>query len=84
MRRTDLILSIGTAILPIIGALIFLWSDVQTMKETKVNYREIAELKTEVKSQLSTINESIKGLDASVNRLMDERRIKYEKEVSSN
>ena len=83
MKITQLLCMLTTAILPIIGALIFLWSDVQTMKQTKVDYREIAELKTEVTGQLSKNTEAIENLNRLISRLLDERST-YGKEVSSN
>ena len=82
MKVTSLLVAIASAILPMLGAMIMLWSDVQTMKKTKLEYRELAEFRTEVTGKLSTINESIKGLDSSVGRLLDERRITYEQKVS--
>ena len=82
MKVTSLLVAIASAILPMLGAMIMLWSDVQTMKKTKLEYRELAEFRTEVTGKLSTINESIKGLDGSVGRLLDERRITYEQKVS--
>lgn len=82
MKVTSLLVAIASAILPMLGAMIMLWSDVQTMKKTKLEYRELAEFRTEVTGKLSTINESIKGLDGSVGRLLDERRIAYEQKVS--
>ena len=82
MKITQLLCALATAILPIIGALIFLWSDVQTMKQTKVDYREIAELKTEVTGQLSKNTEAIENLNRLISRLLDERSL-HGKEVSS-
>ena len=82
MKITQLLCMLATAILPIIGALIFLWSDVQTMKQTKVDYREIAELKTEVTGQLSKNTEAIENLNRLISRLLDERSL-HGKEVSS-
>ena len=84
MNRLGIIVSIGTAIIPIIGALMFLWSDVQTMKQTKVDYREIAELKTEVTGQLSKNTEAIENLNRLIGRLLDERKEGYGKALSSN
>jgi hypothetical protein len=84
MNRLGVIVSIGTAILPIIGALIFLWSDVQTMKQTKVDYREIAELKIEITGQLSKNTEAIENLNRLISRLLDERKEWNGKEISSN
>ena len=83
MKITQLLCALATTILPIIGALIFLWSDVQTMKQTKVDYREIAELKTEVTGQLSKNTEAIENLNRLISRLLDERS-NHGKEVSSN
>ena len=51
MKITSLIATIAALVLPIIAALIVLWSDVQTIKYTKVDYREVAELKTSVTGQ---------------------------------
>ena len=82
MKLTTLLVAIATAILPMLGAMILMWSDVQTMKKTKLECRELADFRTEVTGELSTINESIKGLDRSVSRLLDERRIAYEQKVS--
>lgn len=82
MKLTTLLVAIATAILPMLGAMILMWSDVQTMKKTKLEYRELADFRTEVTGKLSTINESIKGLDRSVSRLLDERKIDYEQKVS--
>ena len=78
-----MIIALGTAILPVIGALIFLWSDVQTMKQTKVDYREVAELKTEITGQLSKNTEAIESLNRLISKLLDERR-PLDKTVSSN
>ena len=83
MKITQLIVALGTAILPVLGALIFLWSDVQTMKQTKVDYREVAELKTEITGQLSKNTEAIESLNRLISKLLDERR-PIDKTVSSN
>ena len=83
MRRTDLFISIGTAILPIIGALIFLWSDVQTMKQTKIDYREVAELRTEVTKQLTKNTEAIENLNKLISMFIEERRKNEQKESSN-
>ena len=84
MKITQLIIALATMVLPIVGALIFLWSDVQTMKQTKAEYREIAELKTSVTGQLSKNTEAIENLNRLINELLKERREAYGKEVSSN
>lgn len=84
MKITQLIIALATMVLPIVGALIFLWSDVQTMKQTKAEYREIAELKTSVTGQLSKNTEAIENLNRLINELLKERRELYGKEVSSN
>ena len=83
MERFGVLASIGTAILPIIGALIFLWSDVQTMKETKVDYREVAELKVEMIGTLSKNTEAIEGLNKILDRFLNERSQRV-KEASGN
>ena len=84
MKITSLIATIAALILPIIAALIVLWSDVQTIKCTKVDYREMAELKTSVTGQLSKNTEAIENLNRLINELLKERREAYGKEVSSN
>jgi len=83
MKITSLV-TIITTILPILAVLVVLWSDVQTIKKTKLEYRELADFRTEVTGKLSCIDQSIKGLDESVNRLLDERRLAYEQAISSN
>lgn len=84
MKITSLIATIASLTLPIIAALIILWSDVQTIKYTKVDYREMAELKTSVTGQLSKNTEAIENLNRLINELLKERREAYGKEVSSN
>jgi hypothetical protein len=84
MKITSLIATIATLVLPIIAALIVLWSDVQTIKYTKVDYREMAELKTSVTGQLSKNTEAIENLNRLISELLKERREAYGKEVSSN
>lgn len=84
MKITSLIATIAALVLPIIAALIVLWSDVQTIKYTKVDYREMAELKTSVTGQLSKNTEAIENLNRLINELLKERREVYGKEVSSN
>jgi len=84
MKITSLIATITSLVLPIITALIVLWSDVQTIKYTKVDYREMAELKTSVTGQLSKNTEAIENLNRLINELLKERREAYGKEVSSN
>jgi len=84
MKITSLIATIATLVLPIIAALIVLWSDVQTIKYTKVDYREVAELKTSVTGQLSKNTEAIENLNRLISELLKERREAYGKEVSSN
>lgn len=84
MKITSLIATIAALVLPIITALIVLWSDVQTIKYTKVDYREMAELKTSVTGQLSKNTEAIENLNRLINELLKERREAYGKEVSSN
>ena len=84
MKITSLIATLAALVLPIIAALIVLWSDVQTIKYTKVDYREVAELKTSVTGQLSKNTEAIENLNRLINELLKERREEYGKEVSSN
>ena len=84
MKITSLIATIAALVLPLIAALIVLWSDVQTIKYTKVDYREMAELKTSVTGQLSKNTEAIENLNRLINELLKERREAYGKEVSSN
>ena len=84
MKITSLIATLAALVLPIITALIVLWSDVQTIKYTKVDYREMAELKTSVTGQLSKNTEAIENLNRLINELLKERREAYGKEVSSN
>ena len=84
MKITSLIATIAALVLPVIAALIVLWSDVQTIKYTKVDYREMAELKTSVTGQLSKNTEAIENLNRLINELLKERRESYGKEVSSN
>jgi hypothetical protein len=84
MKITSLIATITSLVLPIITALIVLWSDVQTIKYTKVDYREMAELKTSVTGQLSKNTEAIENLNRLISELLKERREAYGKEVSSN
>ena len=84
MKITSLIATITSLVLPIITALIVLWSDVQTIKYTKVDYREMAELKTSVTGQLSKNTEAIENLNRLISELLRERREAYGKEVSSN
>ena len=84
MKITSLIATIAALVLPIVAALIVLWSDVQTIKYTKVDYREMAELKTSVTGQLSKNTEAIENLNRLINELLKERREAYGKEVSSN
>ena len=84
MKITSLIATIAALVLPIIAALIVLWSDVQTIKYTKVDYREMAELKTSVTGQLSKNTEAIENLNRLINELLKERREAYGKKVSSN
>ena len=84
MKITSLIATIAALVLPIIAALIVLWSDVQTIKYTKVDYREMAELKTSVTGQLSKNTEAIENLNRLINELLKERREAYGKEISSN
>ena len=84
MKITSLIATIAALVLPVIAALIVLWSDVQTIKYTKVDYREMAELKTSVTGQLSKNTEAIENLNRLINELLKERREAYGKEVSSN
>ena len=84
MKITSLIATLAALVLPIIAALIVLWSDVQTIKYTKVDYREVAELKTSVTGQLSKNTEAIENLNRLISELLRERREAYGKEVSSN
>ena len=65
--------------LPIIGVLIVLWSDVQTIKVTKADYREVSVLETKLTGQLSKNTEAIENLNKLIERLLDERR-KYAEE----
>lgn len=79
MRRAipcGLIVSLA---LPIIGVLIVLWSDVQTIKVTKADYREVSVLETKLTGQLSKNTEAIENLNKLIERLLDERR-KYAEE----
>ena len=79
MRRAipyGLIVSLA---LPIIGVLIVLWSDVQTIKVTKADYREVSVLETKLTGQLSKNTEAIENLNKLIERLLDERR-KYVEE----
>lgn len=78
MERWSWIAAIAAVILPILSAVIMLWSDVQTMKKTKLEYRELAQFQLEVTGKLSTIDESIRGLDSTIERLLQERRVAYE------
>ena len=70
MRKPEILISLFVATLPIIGALIFLWSDVQTMKATKADYRELAELKTQMVGQLSKNTEAINNLNSLIKQLI--------------
>lgn len=83
MERWAVFATIGTAILPTIGALIFLWSDVQTMKQTKIDYREVAELRTEVTKQLTKNTEAIENLNKLIRMFIEERRKNEQKESSN-
>lgn len=83
MEKWSVLAAIGTAILPIVGALVLLYSDVQTMKTTKVEYREVAELKIEMISTLSKNTEAIENLNKLINRMLDGKEF-YGKEKSSN
>jgi hypothetical protein len=71
MRKLEIVIPICVAILPIISALIVLWSDVQTIKATKAEYREVAELKTEMTKQLSKNTEAINNLNRTINRILE-------------
>lgn len=75
MRLTGAVATIGVSILPILGVLIMLWSDVQTIKVTKAEYREVAELKVEMSKQLSRNTEAIDNLNLTLNRLMEVNRV---------
>ena len=69
--------------LPIIGTLIVLWSDVQTIKVTKADYREVSGLETKLTGQLSKNTEAIENLNRLLERLLVERR-DYVKEKTGN
>lgn len=74
MKKIETYIAILAMILPIIGCLILLWSDVQTIKVTKADYREVAELKTEMIGQLSKNTEAIENLNKLINRMLEDRR----------
>lgn len=76
MKLTGAIATIGVSILPIIGVLILLWSDVQTIKVTKAEYREVAELKVEMSKQLSRNTEAIDNLNRTLTRIMEVEHVK--------
>ena len=78
MRRIEIIIAIFVSVLPIVSALLVLWSDVQAIKVTKAEYREVAELKIECSKQLSRNTEAIENLNRLISRLLNERRIDYE------
>lgn len=59
--------------LPIIGTLIVLWSDVQTLKVTKADYREVSKLETTLTGQLSKNTEAIESLKRVLELYLDER-----------
>ena len=74
MNKLETYLSILAMVLPIIGCVILLWSDVQTIKVTKADYREVAELKTEMIGQLSKNTEAIDNLNQLIKMMLEERR----------
>ena len=69
--------------LPIVGILIVLWSDVQTLKATKADYRELAKLETNVMGQLSKNTEAIENLNRVLERYLNERST-HEQQKTSN
>jgi hypothetical protein len=74
MKKLETYLSILGMALPIIGCMILLWSDVQTIKVTKADYREVAELKTEMIGQLAKNTEAIDNLNQLIKMMLEERR----------
>jgi len=83
MEKWAVFATVASAVLPVIAVLVILWSDVQTMKETKVDYREVAELKVEMIGTLSKNTEAIEGLNKILDQFLNERS-KYGKEASGN
>lgn len=70
MKKVETYLAILAMALPIIGCMILLWSDVQTIKVTKADYREVAELKTQMVGQLSKNTEAINHLNSLIKQLI--------------
>lgn len=70
MGRLAVITSIVAALLPIVGVLIILWSDVQVIKISKIDYREVAELKVNMIGTLSKNTEAIENLNKLIDSLL--------------
>ena len=79
MKKLETYLAIAAMALPIIGCMILLWSDVQTIKVTKADYREVAELKTEMIGQLAKNTEAIDNLNKLIKMLLEEREVSHVK-----
>lgn len=79
MKKVETYLAIVAMALPIIGCMILLWSDVQAIKVTKADYRELAELKTEMIGQLAKNTEAIDNLNKLIKMLLEEREVSHVK-----
>lgn len=73
MKHINSILTVGVALLPVLSALIILWSDVQTIKATKVDFKEMTKFKVVITESLSKNTEAINSLNKLVEILIDER-----------
>lgn len=63
-------IALFAAVLPIILALIVLYADVQYLKGTKADYREVSELRVHMTEQLSKNTEAINNLNRTSERIL--------------
>jgi len=74
--RPNLLASVLSAVPVIAGALILMYSDLQSVKSTKADTREVLEMKIEIKSELAAQRECIINMKNSIDGLVrrfDER-----------
>lgn len=72
--------SLGVALLGVVGILVTMWSDVQTLKVTKVDIKEVHEMRLEFVRLITHNTEVIERLDRTLLK-MEELN---DKEKSSN
>lgn len=69
---SDAVLAAVVAVLvPVATALIFMYSDVQKLKETKADKLEVAEVSAELSKQLALNTQTIEKLDTTLAKFID-------------